>query len=346
MNINNIDSIINVKDVIESNYKIKPSNNYINDFENKIILSGPYLKIGDEKNIKYVSNFHTYIYCCEINGLIGSFKKENFKCLIISDMNANQIEVDFKYVQIYSNKIWIEMKDTTSVDSFKIVTYYQKIGKSNYLEVFFKKCVCWFVGGAGDKTSFAGIEATNIMDHLKNEFLKRIDPKIKNSVITEYLGYEELFAPKIFNKYIEKLPDNQRCCINIIGHSLGGWNSAHFTNVLKYKNYKVNTLITIDPVGIKKLTSIFTSIYSNYPIPFKETWINVLANPTENNASDEIAELGGRWKLTSKDNVDIFYDSSLNHEDANGMFFSIFSDKNINPFDLLNISIIGYLTKR
>lgn len=352
MIINKIDSIINVKEIIESNYKLKPGNNYINDFENKIILSGPYLKVDDEKTIKQVSKFHSYIYCCEIKGLAGGFKKENLKCLILSDININQREIDFNFININGNKIWIEMKDTTSVDSFKIVTYYQKIGKSNYLEVFFKKCVCWFVGGAGDKTPFVNINSninispTLIMKRVKEDFDDKIDPLYKSSIITEYIGYDELFSLKKYNKYIEKLPDNQRCVINIIGHSLGGWNSAHFTNVLKYKNYKVRTLVTIDPVGIKKITSIFTSIYSNYPIPYKEKWINILANPIEENVSDEIAELGGRWKLTTKDNVDIFYDSTLNHEDANGMFFSIFNDKNINPFDFLKISLSDYLTSK
>ncbi|MEG1235544.1 MAG: lipase family protein, partial [Acinetobacter sp.] len=125
-----------------------------------------------------------------------------------------------------------------------------------------------FIGGASDKYSFApndlpiniggrGLGPNRFVGEYFDEFDFSEKKKFKNVTI-EYYGYEEAYtgmkaggkkldAFDNIKKFLEKNPNTQ---VNIIGHSLGGWNAAGLAAELGRKKIcKVNLLITVDPVG-------------------------------------------------------------------------------------------------
>ena len=138
-----------------------------------------------------------------------------------------------------------------------------------------------FIGGASDKYSFApGDLPINISNQslgptlLVGEYVRYFKlekiSKFKECTI-RYYGYEEAFtgmtdskrknklnAYKDIVEFINKHPNTQ---VNIIGHSLGGWNAAGLAEELsKNRICKVNLLITVDPVGVHLSYSALTPI--------------------------------------------------------------------------------------
>jgi pimeloyl-ACP methyl ester carboxylesterase len=105
--------------------------------------------------------------------------------------------------------------------------------------------------------------------------------------------------------YIKNLPSN--AVINLVGHSYGGDTAVEAAGAC---GRRINILITIDPVGGKRV-----SVYPqagrkdppnpawprNLPKKFKSarthvtTWIDVDAQPTTWDRSDYIADWGGKW---------------------------------------------------
>jgi RHS repeat-associated protein len=172
-----------------------------------------------------------------------------------------------------------------------------------------------FIGGAGDASTFAGTGPTGIMSGVRNQFDKDVIAAGKNET-TDYFGYED--ETKILAKILEVLKKNPNEKINIVGHSLGGWVGAKVAAALaKCSNaetgvsYKVNNLVTLDPVGTRYF------FFQSKPVPSANNWINILANPTKPDGTDTIADLGGRWKNpTGANNSSI----DLNHYDAGGLF--------------------------
>lgn len=216
-----------------------------------------------------------------------------------------------------------------------------------------------FVGGAMDKYKFSKERferyipkkyeylnnPTNIMLDCLTDFKKILPSDVVNASF-EYYGYEEAYGNySIGKKYgdhpllnlmsdikeiLKKEPKTQ---INLVGHSLGGWNVAGLAEELsKNKICKVNCLITIDPVGTR-LSKILLAptpmgfvgkadIYIFEPDPISNIWINVYSKPTTNDDSDIIADFGGRWYDDDTAKATYQVTSSAHHYQAQTMLIS------------------------
>lgn len=178
----------------------------------------------------------------------------------------------------------------------------------------------FFIGGAGDKRKYKIIGIINaggptyIMDQVKYLVDSEVDPMdSKNRYESYYLGFEEACGNKDINEHVTaKIPD-ATTHVYIVGHSLGGWNGAHLSQILTDNGYKVKMLITLDPVGTSPLVKVNSDIYWDTPTPKAEKWINLRADPTNSNFSDTVANTGGRWVIDNN-TVD------TNHENAQQLF--------------------------
>jgi pimeloyl-ACP methyl ester carboxylesterase len=199
-----------------------------------------------------------------------------------------------------------------------------------------------FIGGASDKYSFApgdlpidiggrGLGPNRFVGEYFDNFDFSKKKKFKNATI-EYYGYEEAFtginagkekldAFQDIKKFLEKKPNTQ---INIIGHSLGGWNAAGLASELEKKNIcKVNLLITVDPVGTllsySALTPIRARIYFREPSPNCNYWISITCDPKTYDSNDAVADSGGQWRNKPKNKANIFHLTKYSHADFDEM---------------------------
>lgn len=183
-----------------------------------------------------------------------------------------------------------------------------------------KKVIVFFIGGAGDKKTFMGIGPTNIMENVRLFFMQKVK-KIENlDCKSFYLGYDELYPESDIKKYVVKEIENKNVPIFIVGHSFGGWNAAHLSKRLVQMGYKVNILITLDPVSGASGVDFFADLYHETPIPVKANfWINISAYPKEFAIDNVIAHLGVQWKpWIHKPNI--FHKTHESHGQAGRMF--------------------------
>ncbi|UOG18279.1 triacylglycerol lipase [Acinetobacter sp. PK01] len=203
-----------------------------------------------------------------------------------------------------------------------------------------------FIGGAADKYvftpgdipvgwgEFRPIGPTFVVGNYVNNHFSKIKGNSKNAVV-KYYGYEEAYisadqeitvntnkskklnAFKDIESFLKVNPQTQ---VNIIGHSLGGWNAAGLAEALYKKNIcKVNLLITIDPVGVilsKIGIGSRTSIYYSRPKPVFRWWISVSCDPKSyewNN--DLIADSGGQWSAYPSTNSSYYHVTNYSHAD-------------------------------
>lgn len=124
---------------------------------------------------------------------------------------------------------------------------------------------------------------------------------------------------------MKKHPKGQ---VNLVGHSLGGWNAAELAEeLLDAKICQVNLLITIDPVGVilsygdNPLSR--AQIYYWMPKPKVKKWISITCDPKSYQADDAIADAGGQWEKYPKNNATIFHKTKHSH----GSFQSMMQEK-------------------
>lgn len=64
------------------------------------------------------------------------------------------------------------------------------------------------------------------------------------------MGYDEIYPENDIKRYVLPYCKTTSIPIYIIGHSFGGvWNAAHLSKRLASMGYKINMLITLDPVS-------------------------------------------------------------------------------------------------
>ena len=187
-----------------------------------------------------------------------------------------------------------------------------------------KPVAIFYVGGAGDKRKFVPLPAfiagpfRNILD-AKNQIDKRTPDLRKLRLIYDYWrGYYEVYGDaNIKTNVLRYLPD-KTIPVVIVGHSLGGWNGAHLSSTLTKAGYKVELLVTLDPVGEGAMVSSTSDIYGDTPKPTAKYWNNIRARPKDGNFSDVIADLGEQW--TIKEGPQMNHVVDVNHADAGIMF--------------------------
>lgn len=120
-----------------------------------------------------------------------------------------------------------------------------------------------FIGGAADAEPFLGQGPTKIMNDLKNHFrdnyLKSYFTRNGYSAQqandladrnARYYGFHELHLMLADAKMYLSTQGNENAKINIVGHSLGGWQAAHLAQQLEeWRCGSVGVLATLDPVG-------------------------------------------------------------------------------------------------
>lgn len=191
-----------------------------------------------------------------------------------------------------------------------------------------------FIGGAADKYPFLyndakvlGLGPTMIVGEYADDFLDKTKQVRKATI--KYYGYEEAYIGNTLTikskrsdnafldiqKFMQQYPKGQ---VNIIGHSLGGWNAAGLAEQLfKAKICQVNLLITIDPVGVflsytdNPLTR--AQIYYWMPKPKFKKWISITCDPKKYDFDDGVADTGGQWETYPQRNATIFYRTKYSH---------------------------------
>lgn len=211
------------------------------------------------------------------------------------------------------------------------VAYTQDKSKNSFTEcyVISKRALVIFIGGAGDQESYYGTGPYRNINYAENEFqneishrinTKELEAKIRSKIDTEIYGYNYIYDESDIN--VIKQSASKYQLIYLIGHSLGGWNSAHLSRQLADANHTVKMLITLDPVGEGSLVQIFSKIHSEPELePKSNIWINVIANPKSENSSDDIADFGEKWNIPNNYTT-ISETANVNHESAIGLFKS------------------------
>ncbi|VVP20446.1 alpha/beta hydrolase [Pseudomonas fluorescens] len=181
------------------------------------------------------------------------------------------------------------------------------------------KAIVFFIGGAGDKESYYFSGPFENVNEAKTVFDKRnLDLEKVGKYKSEWLGYNEVRGKKDIQKNVLNIIPYKSCPIYIVGHSLGGWNGAHLTSVMSEWGYKINMLVTLDPVGEGALVWVGSDIYADKPTPVTEYWINIKAMPSRPDQSDSVADFGEKWQVVSGPNINVNMDT--NHANAPAMF--------------------------
>lgn len=181
------------------------------------------------------------------------------------------------------------------------------------------KAIVLFIGGAGDKESyyFSG-PYRNIRLAWLN-FDKRTEALMAQGRYTsEWLGYNEVRGKQDIQRNVLGLIPYKSCPVYIVGHSLGGWNGAHLTKIMTDWGYRIQMLITLDPVGEGSLVWLGSDIYRERPEPVAADWINIKATPTQRDPSDGVADFGEKWIIACGPSLNANVDT--NHADAPGLF--------------------------
>jgi RHS repeat-associated protein len=173
----------------------------------------------------------------------------------------------------------------------------------------------FYIGGAADKYSYAGIQPTHIMRDVKDANSNLF------SGDNHYYGYED--KAKIIGK-INSTPGEH----NVIGHSYGG--AAAIDIASEVESGKVGTLITLDPVSLLPKSDpenykTFINVYQEQSLADNIAVIPVIGNAlgallssadVSGGSGDTIATFGGQLGAESGA---VNIPSTKAHADAAGM---------------------------
>lgn len=203
------------------------------------------------------------------------------------------------------------------------------------------RVVVFFIGGAGDKESYYFAGAYHNIEFAHDYFKERVkNAGYLNFYTFHYLGYSDVRGEWDVDKYVYKGIPDKSVPVYIVGHSLGGWNGAHLSKILSEKGYKVEMLITLDPVGEGTLVWLGSDIYFSKPEPVSGYWINVRAAPKRPDSSDAVANFGKQWEVSNGPDINAYMD--INHADALNMFRSAIRD-GVSASDILFESVVSYI---
>lgn len=295
-----------------------------------IIIDSYWTDLNDNKITKAILGetvkFHikTHNVPNNTNFLVRVYEWSRINDTKLGTIKAITIIDNKGYFEIYLNKkAWKNLLKSTGegkeLELFcKVHCWGSSIEKGKYLKVENKdKAIAFFIGGAADKESYYFQGAFNNIQDAQKVFEKELYKTLNASKYysSYYLDYSDTFdaiekeiTSNIFDKDIP---------IYIIGHSLGGWNGAHLSQILTDLGYKIGMLITLDPVGEGFIVYLGSDIYREKPKPKADFWINLKATPSKPDQSDDVAEFGERWNVKSGPNIK--NNANLNHYDAKGM---------------------------
>jgi|GEM_PF-1957747 len=198
-----------------------------------------------------------------------------------------------------------------------------------------------FIGGAGDKQPYYLAGPYRNMAYAQAPFERRIaQARLAGACRSLYLGYHEVHGAAAIERLILPAIPDKTTPIYIVGHSIGAWNGAHLSNRLSEWGYRVEMLVTLDPVGSGLLVRLGSRIPYRHPAPHSRLWINVRAEPGRSNASDLVAQLGRKWHVAGEPDIDEAVDT--NHANACALFCKPLHDGR-SAADYMFESIVGQL---
>ncbi|MBV2132550.1 alpha/beta hydrolase [Pseudomonas sp. MAP12] len=203
------------------------------------------------------------------------------------------------------------------------------------------RAVALFIGGAGDKKSYYLAGPYRNIAYALDAFEQRIEAAGQaENFQSLYLGYHEVWSASAIGRLVATEVQDQNTPIYIVGHSLGAWSGAHLSQRLSEWGYRVEMLVTLDPVGSGLLVRLGSRIPYHRPAPHCHCWINVRAEPGRSNASDLVAQLGRKWHVAGEPDIDEALDT--NHANAWALFCNPLHDGR-SAADHMFESIVGQL---
>ena len=164
-----------------------------------------------------------------------------------------------------------------------------------------RKALALFIGGAGDKKPYYLAGPYRNIRCAQEPFDRRIEEAgHADSYQSLYLGYHEVWSAAAIGRLVAAEIHDKATPIYIVGHSLGAWSGAHLSQRLTEWGYRVEMLVTLDPVGSGLLVRLGSRIPYHRPAPRSRCWINVRAEPGRSSASDLVAQLGRKWHVAGE----------------------------------------------
>lgn len=204
-----------------------------------------------------------------------------------------------------------------------------------------RQTLALFIGGAGDKKSYYLAGPYRNMAYALAAFDQRIEEAgLAGTCQSLYLGYHEVWSAVAIGRLVAVEIHDKATPIYIVGHSLGAWSGAHLSQRLSEWGYRVEMLVTLDPVGSGLLVRLGSRIPYHRPAPRSHFWINVRAEPGRSNASDLVAQLGRKWHVAGEPDIDEALDA--NHANACALFCNPLHDGR-SAADCMFESIVGQL---
>ena len=204
-----------------------------------------------------------------------------------------------------------------------------------------RRAVALFIGGAGDKKSYYLAGPYRNIAYALAAFDQRIEEAgHADGYQSLYLGYHEVWSASAIGRLVATEVHDKDTPIYIVGHSLGAWSGAHLSQRLSEWGYRVEMLVTLDPVGSGLLVRLGSRIPYHRPAPRSRCWINVRAEPGRSSASDLVAQLGRKWHVAGEPDIDEALDT--NHANAWALFCKPLHDGR-SAADRMFESIVGLL---
>ena len=368
--------IVNNKDIYLDNQKIRTIKDDIKRFD---ILD--YYVSSDNTFIEFVSLNDTYIYSvkddsyekinCDnmfsyekgiyygskekiiIKNLDNNTVKEYYNFKKDSDFSSSVIKnnlyiyLDYGYLKIYNldtNKFkYIDYKFVNSMDKVLI--------NGNYLYLIYQ--------GESPKIYVARLDELNLKEYTLEEYKKIQINKLSKKV--EYLeknynNVEIIYDSKDidnYDKWNEKIVNEDR--YELVDEALDAINnvfnkfSNEFLSIFKHNDYKglriviSKKIVASEDAGVKDLTGLFFSNYTNYniiiansDIPYEKSFCHEMMHAIDYNASNNKYEIDSKWyDYNPKD-----FEYSISHYNNQDIRYTI-SDQNpyfVDSYSMLNQS--------
>ncbi|PKV52809.1 hypothetical protein ATE84_4936 [Aquimarina sp. MAR_2010_214] len=306
-------------------------------------VDGPFDEAGNK--VKYISPKHEYYYHATLkNYEEGDDLNQIQWTASYDDENATQ---QLTTGGTYEDGILkTPIKVNKGKHTAKIYAYIGNLNPNINTKVTYKQVVTFFIGGAGDKESFYGVGPTNNIERgVKVVFDNLIKTRFeyKNQYNSQHLGYNEVKGEEdIESNILSLLPNKDGTQVNIVGHSLGGWNGAHLSQILTDMGYTVEILITLDPVGAGEHIKMISDIHMRTPKPKMNYWINIYTHPEDYITDDAIADAGRQWTPDPKD-IHVLHITRYSHGESGNMFNEDITKNNITSSSQLFFTIKKYL---